>query len=136
MTLMQAQPKPLRDSAAYEMGRGDAEAGKLLLAPSEFEQAHSSYALTTSTYHYYWRGYTTWHKERNAALRAGVDDPRCTCGGLDAVPHATDHAPDCALRIDAPQEVRFLGPKTYTEACTCGGWVRGYHRHDCGVFGV
>jgi hypothetical protein len=24
-------------------------------------------------------------------------EPRCSCGGIDAVPHATDHAPDCTI---------------------------------------
>lgn len=24
----------------------------------------------------------------------------CTCGGIDAVPHATDHKPDCAVWED------------------------------------
>lgn len=34
----------------------------------------------------------------------------------------------------AGPEVRFPGPTTYTEACTCGGWETGFHRSDCGVF--
>lgn len=68
-TLMHEHPKPLRDSAAYEMGRSAAASGETLLAPSEFDQAHSGYVLTTDTYHYYWRGYTTWHKERKGGNR-------------------------------------------------------------------
>ncbi len=26
-----------------------------------------------------------------------AEEERCSCGGIDAVPHATDHAPDCTV---------------------------------------
>lgn len=85
LTIGSRVPKPLlRDSTAYEMGRAAAANGETLLSPSEFAEANAGYDLPTSTtgyigaYAYYQRGYTTWHKERDADLRIG----RCVHGAL------------------------------------------------------
>lgn len=45
-------------------------------------------------------------------------------------------APCNALAASTAAEIRFPGPTTYTEACTCGGWESGFHRQDCGVYGA
>lgn len=41
------------------------------------------------------------HQAKDDAYYAAAEalgiERRCSCGGIDAVPHATDHAPDCSI---------------------------------------